>query len=88
MAFALAAALHAGFQIAVTVLVYPVLATRGSQEWQVAHARHSRAIAPLVAVVYGALLVVGGWLVVDGPDLAGWLALAAALATFALTVDL
>lgn len=85
MAFALAAALHAGFQIAVTVLVYPVLATRGSEEWQVAHARHSRAIAPLVAVIYGALLVVGGWLVVDGPDLAGWLALATGVMAFALT---
>ncbi len=85
VAFALASALHAGFQLTVTVLVYPVLAGRGAAEWRVAHARHSRAIAPLVAVVYGALVVVGGWLVVEGPDLVGWMALTAALATFALT---
>lgn len=85
VAFAIAAALHAGFQATVTVLVYPVLAARGAEEWRVAHVRHSRAIAPLVAVVYGALVVTGGLLVLEGPDVAGWLALAAAVAAVALT---
>ena len=55
-AFALAAALHAGFQVTVTVLVYPALAGRSAAEWSAAHTRHSRAITPVVAVVYGALV--------------------------------
>lgn len=75
VAFALAAALHAGFQVTVTVLVYPVLGDRRAEEWRAAHDRHSRAIAPLVGVVYLALLVTGGLLVAAGPDAAGWLAL-------------
>jgi hypothetical protein len=86
VAFALAAALHAGFQATVTVLVYPVLGARPADEWSAAHDRHSRSIAPVVAVVYLALLVTGGLLVASGPDAAGWSALGltgAALATTA-----
>ena len=84
-AFALAAALHAGFQVTVTVLVYPALAGRSAAEWSTAHARHSRAITPVVAVVYGALLVTGVGLVVAGPDLWGWVALVAAATALGLT---
>ena len=84
-AFALASALHAGFQLTVTVIVYPVLGDRRDEEWRAAHARHSRAIAPLVAVVYGALVVTGGLLVAAGPDAAGWLALAGAVGAIILT---
>ncbi len=62
-----AAALHLGFQLTVTRVVYPALAA--APDWEPAHAAHSRAIAPLVAVVYGVLLAVGVWaLVVVGPD--------------------
>lgn len=87
VAFALAAALHAGFQVTVTVLVYPVLGARRAEEWPAAHDRHSRAIAPVVAVVYLSLLVSGGALVASGPHLPGWLALVltgAALTTTAV----
>lgn len=86
VAFALATALHAGFQVTVTVLAYPVLGDRRPEEWRDAHDRHSRAITPLVGVIYLTLLVSGAFLVAAGPDLAGWLALvltAAALATTA-----
>ena len=85
VAFALAAALHAGFQATVTVLVYPVLGARGPEEWRGAHDRHSRAIAPLVGVVYLALLATGGVLVAAGPDPAGWVALALTAAALATT---
>ncbi len=85
--FALASALHAGFQLTVTVLVYPVLARRRAQEWREAHARHSRAIAPVVLVVYAALVLSGGFLVASGPDLAGWLGLAGAGAALVLTAS-
>lgn len=87
VAFALVAALHAGFQVTVTVLVYPVLAERRAGEWRAAHDRHSRAIAPVVGVVYLGLLMTGGFLVASGPDRAGWLALVltgVALATTAV----
>jgi hypothetical protein len=49
--------LHLGFQATVTLVVYPALARVPVDGWVVAHDRHSRAIAPLVAVVYGALVV-------------------------------
>jgi hypothetical protein len=87
VAFAIATALHAGFQGTVTALVYPVLVDRAPEEWRLAHDRHSRAIVPLVGVVYLALLVAGGFLVASGPDAAGWLALlltAGAMATTAV----
>ncbi len=64
-----------------------MLARRSSEEWRAAHDRHSRTIAPLVGVLYLAVLVTGGLLVASGPDLLGWLALALtglALATTAL----
>jgi hypothetical protein len=87
VAFAIATALHAGFQATVTLLVYPVLTDRRPDEWRAAHERHSRAVAPLVGVVYLALLVTGGFLAASGPGAAGWVALlltAAALATTAV----
>lgn len=85
VAFALAAALHAGFQLTVTGVVYPALATRTAAEWPAAHDRHRRSIAPVVLVVYGALLGTGAWLVASGPSPAGWLALAATALAFVLT---
>ena len=64
-----AAALHLGFQLTVTVLVYPALARVPAAGWTHAHGAHSRAITPLVVVVYGALVVVGAWaLVTRWPD--------------------
>ncbi|WP_107772028.1 hypothetical protein [Nocardioides sediminis] len=85
VAFAVASALHAGFQLTVTVLVYPVLGARSAAEWRPAHDRHSRSIAPLVGVVYLAVLVTGGLLVAAGPDLLGWLGLALTAAALATT---
>lgn len=85
VAFALASAVHAGFQVTVTVLVYPVLAGRSPAEWRAAHDRHSRSIVPLVVVVYAAVVISGGVLVAAGPDPAGWLALASAVGALGLT---
>ena len=49
-------ALHAGFQLTVSCVVYPALATLPPALWGAAHERHSRRITPLVAVVYVPLL--------------------------------
>lgn len=87
MALLTATAVHAGFQVTVTTLVYPALARVPADRWTAAHDAHSRAITVLVAVVYGALAVTGGWALLSGPG--GWtLAAVAALAATAVTTAL
>ena len=76
IAFALVAAAHAGFQVTVTTLVYPALVEVGPVAWDAAHARHSRRIVPLVALLYAGLAGTGGVLLLDGPDVLGWVGLA------------
>lgn len=60
-------ALHAGFQLVVTFVVYPALAQVGDNDWARAHAAHSRRIGAVVLVVYP--LVAGGcvWVLAVGP---------------------
>lgn len=87
-AFAIAAALHAGFQLTVTVLVYPALAEVPADGWARAHDRHSRRITPLVGLVYAALLVAGVVAVLDGPGAAGWVGLAATAVALGVTATL
>ncbi len=91
-AFLTAAALHAGFQATVSTIVYPTLAHVRPAHWRQAHDRHSRAITPLVAVVYAALVGCGAWwLVVDHsalPVLAVVLAGLAVLVTAAVAAPL
>lgn len=80
-----AAGVHAGFQLVVTVLVYPALADVPAERWATSHAAHSRRIAPLVGVVYVALVGAAGWALLADPR--PWVVVAAALAavTVALT---
>lgn len=76
---ALAATLHLGFQATVTMLVYPALVRVGSQQpddWRIAHDRHSRAIVPLVAIVYVGLLAAGVRTLATGPGPLALLAIA------------
>jgi len=79
-----AAALHAGFQLTVTRVVYPALADLPAQSWPAAHTAHSRRIGPVVAVVYPLLALALAGRLLARPDPA---ALAAATAS-ALTVGL
>ncbi|GEP35728.1 hypothetical protein NSZ01_34960 [Nocardioides szechwanensis] len=62
LAMVVAAALHAGFQLTVTLLVYPVLVSAPTAAWDDAHARHSRLVVPLVLLSYGGLVGAGTWL--------------------------
>lgn len=81
IAFALAAVLHAGFQVTVTALVYPALARVGREhpeDWSAAHDRHSRGIVPVVGFVYVALLASGVWLLASGPGILDLLGLGGA----------
>lgn len=67
VALAVAGAAHAAFQLTVSVVVYPALASVGADQFAVAHDAHSRRIVLLVAPLYAALVVVCGWAVVADP---------------------
>jgi hypothetical protein len=62
-----ATAVHAGFQLTVTALVYPALFR--APDWESAHDAHRRAITPLVAVLYAALVGAVVWALLDGASL-------------------
>lgn len=82
------AALHLGFQLTVTVVVYPALADVAEDRWAGAHAAHSRRISVVVALAYLPLLGVGLWALVAGPTGAGLLLAAAGAALAFLTTAL
>jgi hypothetical protein len=60
-AFLAAAAVHAGFQATVTLVVYPTLSHVRAAHWRQAHDRHLHDVRPLVAVAYLALVATGVW---------------------------
>lgn len=81
-----ATCLHAGFQLTVTTLVYPALFWVDAAGWAQAHARHSRAVTPLVGLVYAVLVAAGVWSVaVQPPDAGTAVALLGSVAAIAAT---
>ena len=82
------AALHLGFQLTVTAVVYPALADVSSDGWSRAHADHSRRISYVVAPAYLSLLGVGLWALVAGPISAGLVVAAVGAAISFLTTAL
>jgi hypothetical protein len=80
-----ATAVHTGFQLSVTTLVYPALARVPPGQWAEAHRAHSRAVTPLVVVVYGALAAAAGWVLLSGPYGWEWVALSAIAAAVLVT---
>jgi hypothetical protein len=60
-------ALHAGFQLVVSVVVYPALADVPPEEWQPAHTAHSRRITWLVAPLYVVVAAVCAWSLLSWP---------------------
>jgi len=86
VALAVASALHLGFQLTVTMVVYPALARVDDAGWQVAHTGHSRAITPLVGVTYGALVLSVAWALVATRNERGvaWVVLSAVGAAVAV----
>jgi hypothetical protein len=79
------AALHLGFQLTVTAVVYPALADVRPDDWSVAHTDHSRRISYVVALAYLPLLGVGLWSLVAGPISAGLIVAAVGAAISFLT---
>jgi hypothetical protein len=88
VAFLAAAAAHAGFQLTVTLLVYPALGRVGPEGWLEAHRRHSRSIVPLVGVLYAALAVTSAPYLVHHLDVVGWLGFAGAWGAMLTTATL
>ncbi|MCX6395294.1 MAG: hypothetical protein NTV23_02285 [Propionibacteriales bacterium] len=83
------AALHAGFQAVVTVLVYPALSEVPTDRWAVAHAAHSRRITYLVGPLYLAILVACGLAVHEEPgSVALWAAVGCQGAALLVTATL
>jgi hypothetical protein len=78
-------AVHFGFQATVTAIVYPALARTPPPQWTIAHQAHTRAITPVVAVVYGMLALSGGWALLSGPRFWTLAALIAVVATVLTT---
>ena len=76
-----AAAVHLGFQLTVTLVVYPALAL--APDWDRAHSAHTRSITPVVVIVYGALVLATGWALL-ATWIDPWTLLAAAGAGLAL----
>lgn len=60
-------AVHAGFQLTVTVVVYPALARVPADQWVLTHQAHGRAIAPVVGMTYLALAGAGVWALFADP---------------------
>lgn len=79
-----AAGVHAGFQLVVTVLVYPALADVPAERWATTHAAHSRRIAPLVGFVYASVAGACGWALVEAPE--GWVAVTVSFEAAAVLV--
>jgi hypothetical protein len=67
-ALLVATAVHLGFQLTITVVAYPALVATPDAQWRAAHAAHGRRITPLVAVVYGALVITAVGALVTAPS--------------------
>ena len=86
VALVAATSLHAGFQLTVTLLVYPALTRVAPAAFAAAHDRHSRAIVPLVGLVYAAVVVTALGVVVTDPGSAlGWTAAVASAGALLVT---
>ena len=62
-----ATGVHLGFQLVVTLLVYPGFAEVADEHWAHHHDRHSRRITPLVVIVYGLLVLACALALWTGP---------------------
>ena len=80
-----ATALHAGFQLTVSAVVYPALSELAPADWKRAHAAHSRRISSLVGLVYPAVATAAVGRLRAAPDGPALLATACSAMAVALT---
>ncbi|MBY5161125.1 hypothetical protein [Salsipaludibacter albus] len=77
--------LHLGFQVVVTLLVYPGLVAVTPDRWPEVHAAHTRRIGPIVVVVYGALVVSAVLVVASDPTAAQVVAVVSSATAITIT---
>ena len=80
-----AAAAHLGFQLTVTLVVYPALAAAPADAWTRVHEAHSRRIAPLVGVLYVGLVGAAAGALLTAPSPGIVVAAAAVVTAIGLT---
>ena len=61
-------AAHLGFQVVVTMVVYPALADVPGGRWTAAHERHSRRIALVVGPLYVLVAAACLWALLSSPS--------------------
>ena len=83
-----ASAAHLGFQVVVTVVVYPALAEVPGGRWSAAHERHSRRIALVVGPLYAAVAAACLWALLSSPDAWTWVAVGANAVAVLVTATL
>jgi hypothetical protein len=71
LAYALAAAAYAGFQLTVRLVVYPQFARVPEPASAGFERAHQRLVTPLVGLLFGALALTTGWLLLAGPRAPG-----------------
>jgi len=78
--------LHAGFQLVVTLVVYPAFPEVRAEDWRRHHGAHSRRITPVVVLVYGLVVATCAWTVARGlSDVVTVLAVASSGVTLLVT---
>lgn len=87
-ALVIATSAHLGFQLTVTLVVYPALAATPVGMWTAVHRTHSRRIAPLVVVLYVGLLSTAAGTLLTVPSPASVVAAAAVGTVIGLTATL
>lgn len=85
VAFVAAAGAHAGFQATVSAVVYPTLSHVRAAHWRQAHDRHTKAIWPVVAVLYLAVVATSVWWLADDWSALPLVAVVLALLPMAVT---
>ena len=82
-----ATAVHAGFQLTVSAVVYPALAAVPASQWSATHDAHTRRITPVVGLVYLPLLAALADAVRHQPRRPTLLAVVASLGSVGLTAS-
>ena len=71
VAYTIAAAAYAGFQLTIRVVVYPQLARVPATASAAFERAHQRLVTPLVGVLFGALATTVVWCLIGGAPLVG-----------------
>ncbi len=81
-----ATALHVGFQVTLSVVVYPALVQIPPASWRTAHGNYWLRVVPLIALVYVLAALACAGVLFTGATASAWVASVATTTTIGLTV--